>query len=284
MRWWEVPGTGHIGSATPERDGDGRRDGVPGCRRCRSRPRVRAALHALQRWLDGGTRRRISPDSQRQDGTRGAGARRARQRARRDPLARPRGSARRPTWARTSPTTSPTWAGAARPSRPRRCGRCIPITSTWYRKYEAAVEQLVADAGGAPRRRGRDARRARGRARTAGVSRCGGGRPVPRRARSRDARRGWHGRVCVADALLSKYVASTSSSSTRGPPVGFAFASTSRRVRPVRTRCSSSSRPSTRRSVVPLPVPTWGASKPGSTPSSRRRRRASAACALRRRR
>ncbi len=126
VRWWEVPGSGHIGSATPDEMEMVAAMGFQGST-VSFAPALRAAFHALQVWLDGGTPPPFQPRFERQDGTRvlAATSTATRSAASAGPTSRLRW---RRTWARTSPTTSPTWGGAARRSPPRRCGRCIPIT------------------------------------------------------------------------------------------------------------------------------------------------------------
>ena len=97
VRWWEFAGTGHIGLTNPEDLEVMAQLMPPDMAWCQVSfaPASRAALHALQRWLNGGVPPRTSLASPAR-ATRPNCPRRARQRDRRHPAPRPRGAARHP--------------------------------------------------------------------------------------------------------------------------------------------------------------------------------------------
>ena len=143
VRWWEVPGSGHIGSATPDEMEMVAAMGFQGST-VSFAPALRAAFHALQQWLEGGAPPPRQPRFQRQDGTRVLA---------RDEHGNALGGIRWPDVEAPLAThvgenltdNIANVGGSSTPFPPEKVRALYPDHATWYRKYEAAVEQLVAD-------------------------------------------------------------------------------------------------------------------------------------------
>ena len=142
VRWWEVPGSGHIGSATPDEMEMVAAMGFQGST-VSFAPALRAAFHALQQWLDGGAPPPRQPRFERQDGTRVLA---------RDEHGNALGGIRWPDVEAPLAThvgenltdNIANVGGSSTPFPPEKVRALYPDHSAWYRKYEAAVEQLVA--------------------------------------------------------------------------------------------------------------------------------------------
>ena len=143
VRWWEVPGTGHIGMATADEMAMVAAMGFQGST-VSFAPAVRAALHALQRWLEEGSPPPHQRRFERQDGTRVLA---------RDEHGNALGGIRWPELEAPLGThvgenltdDIANVGGSSTPFPPEKIRALYPDHSAWYRKYEAAVEQLVAD-------------------------------------------------------------------------------------------------------------------------------------------
>ena len=107
-------------------------------------PAVRAALHALQRWLEDGAPPPHQPRFERQGGTRVLA---------RDEHGNALGGIRWPDLEAPLGThvgenltdNIANVGGSSSPFEPEKVRALYPDHSAWYQKYEAAVEQLVAD-------------------------------------------------------------------------------------------------------------------------------------------
>ncbi len=141
VRWWEVTGTGHIGTATPEEMEIAAAMGFAGST-VSFAPTVRATLHALRRWLDGGAPPPHQPRFQREGDTRVLA---------RDEHGNALGGIRWPDLEAPLGThvgenltdNIANVGGSSTPFPPEKVKALYPDHAAWFAKYQAAVEQLV---------------------------------------------------------------------------------------------------------------------------------------------
>ncbi len=142
VRWWEVAGAGHVGSATPDEIGVAAAFGFV-TSTVSFAPALRAAVHALRDWLDGGGPPPRQPRLLREAGSRAL---------RRDEHANALGGIRWPDLEAPLAThvgenltdDISLVGGTSTPFQPDKVRALYPDHATWLAKYEAAVNQLVA--------------------------------------------------------------------------------------------------------------------------------------------
>ena len=143
VRWWEVAGTGHIGSATAEEMEMAAAMGFQGST-VSFAPAVRGAQHALQRWLDGGGPPPRQPRFERQGDTRVLA---------RDEHGNALGGIRWPDLEAPLGThvgenltdNIANVGGSSAPFPPEKVRALYSDHAAWFAAYKAAVEKLVDD-------------------------------------------------------------------------------------------------------------------------------------------